>query len=165
MASKERVIQILEEGHKPFTCPELLEKLELTETDSESLMKLLQEMAADGSISLLNLEEKNSQNNYYLVTYEKLDKPAEKGAVTDPYVSFSDAELFKMQSDLIFKLNALKRERLTYSNEGQKKQKIMKLHLYNDLKDVCQLVLGKLSEIEKKTIAELHEELNIDLNE
>lgn len=81
----------------------------------------------------MNLEEKDSQNAFYRITYEKLDKPAEKNAA-DPYASLSDAELFKMQSDLIFKLNALKRERLSYSNEGQKKQKIMKLHLYNDLK-------------------------------
>ncbi len=81
----------------------------------------------------MKLEEKDSQNGFYKITYEKIDKPVEKAAV-DPYASFSDAELFKMQSDLIFKLNSLKRERQSFSNEGQKKQKIMKLHLYNDLK-------------------------------
>lgn len=50
MDTRERVIQILQEGQKPFTCSELLEKLGLQETDSETLMPLLNEMAAEGSM-------------------------------------------------------------------------------------------------------------------
>ena len=50
MDLKERVIQILHEGQKPFILPELLEKAGLKEAESEELQKLLKEIEAEGSM-------------------------------------------------------------------------------------------------------------------
>ncbi|XP_037811146.1 DNA repair protein SWI5 homolog [Lucilia sericata] len=49
---------------------------------------------------------------------------------------------------------------------AERKQEIMNLlHEFNDVKDAAQIVIGKLANMQGKTIKELHLEYNLPLNE
>ncbi|KAI8118481.1 hypothetical protein FF38_12277 [Lucilia cuprina] len=49
---------------------------------------------------------------------------------------------------------------------AERKKEIMKLlHEFNDVKDAAQIVIGKLANMQGKTIKELHLEYNLPLNE
>ena len=50
-------------------------------------------------------------------------------------------------------------------NEKNSKESLNKVHEYNDIKDIGQMLLGKLGQLENKTIMELYDEYNIDLND
>ena len=84
---------------------------------------------------MIDIEEKDSQCSFYRIKYEECQE-GEEAASTNELANYTSAELFKMQSDLIFALNDLKKEKQIILSDPLKKQKIAKLHLYNDLKVV-----------------------------
>ena len=50
-------------------------------------------------------------------------------------------------------------------NEKNGKESLDKVHEYNDIKDIGQMLLGRLGQLENKTIQELYGEYNIDMND
>ena len=50
-------------------------------------------------------------------------------------------------------------------NERNSKESLNKVHEYNDIKDIGQMLLGRLGQLENKTIQQLYEEYNIDVND
>lgn len=50
MELKERVIQIVAKENKPLTCTELLERLELENTERDKVMAVLNEMSEEHAV-------------------------------------------------------------------------------------------------------------------
>eukprot|EP00475_Leptophrys_vorax_P028015 TRINITY_DN4021_c0_g1_i1.p1 TRINITY_DN4021_c0_g1~~TRINITY_DN4021_c0_g1_i1.p1 ORF type:complete len:102 (-),score=39.12 TRINITY_DN4021_c0_g1_i1:214-519(-) len=48
---------------------------------------------------------------------------------------------------------------------NQNKEWIRKLHKYNDVKDMCQMLLGKLAVVEKCTLKDLYQRYDLELED
>jgi len=46
-------------------------------------------------------------------------------------------------------------------SESEVDEHIERLHLYNDVKDLAQMVIGKLAELEEVSVGSLHEEFEV----
>lgn len=72
------------------------------------------------------------------------------------------ANLIKEEIELDKDINALKEK--GFKTE-ELKGHIDRLHRYNDVKDAAQLVLGRLAEIERVTLKEMHKKYNVPSDE
>jgi len=56
-------------------------------------------------------------------------------------------------------------EDLARSNKGRNDSHIDKLHEYNDLKDACQAVFGRLAELDQVTVSDIYKRYDVDIND
>ncbi len=62
-------------------------------------------------------------------------------------------------------LEEVKREIADNYSEGELQEHIEKLHQYNEVKDMGQLLLGKLAEVEGTTTTALYDQFGLELND
>jgi DNA replication protein DnaD len=108
-------------------------------------------------VKLLDANEKENFCNY-TAKFSKEDSSDTQSEENN----MTDEELTRHYQGLILKLNKLKDEKKKLDESEAKKKFIKTLHEYNELKDTCQVVLGKIAELQNRTITELHDEYGLN---
>ncbi|ELP84626.1 hypothetical protein EIN_172710 [Entamoeba invadens IP1] len=132
-----KVLRVLEKS--PSTVSEIITA---TELDKEKVITILSHLGTEGITS----KKKISDEEFY---YSRV-VPAQ-------------SEIDKMKAEII-ELNKSFFESSAKISDFEKtsKNSLEKVHLYNDTKDVGQMLLGKLGQLEGKTIHELYDDYGLD---
>ena len=129
--------------------PQTLHQLQSQTTlPIETLKIILDELHRNNVIQNILI----SEDMYYYPTH-----------VTENYNTEMNEEEINQIMQLHFEILQLQKE--IEINERNGKESLNKVHEYNDIKDIGQMLIGKLGQLENKTIMELYEEYNIDLND
>ncbi|OMJ26569.1 DNA repair protein SWI5-like protein [Smittium culicis] len=97
-------------------------------------------------------------------TKARTSRPISKSTAPDLYALEAEIEQLKAELDTLKTEHALVAEKWGYPVQDAQtvvKNHIEHLHLYNETKDAAQLILGKLAEIQGKSIKQIHAEFNI----
>lgn len=82
--------------------------------------------------------------------------------LTSPNPKASKSQLISLYKELQQQLDLVEAP----TTSAERKQEIMNLlHEFNEVKDAAQIVIGKLANLEGKTIKQMHLEYNLPLNE
>lgn len=82
--------------------------------------------------------------------------------LTSPSPKASKSQLISLYKELQQQLDLVEAP----TTSAERKQEIMNLlHEFNEVKDAAQIVIGKLANLEGKTIKQMHLEYNLPLNE
>jgi len=77
------------------------------------------------------------------------------------YINWTDLDTLRL------KIDALKQDLQSQSssNADTKAVLIKRLHTYNDIKDFCQFLMGRLAQMQQTTVASLYDKFGLDTDD
>ena len=142
------VLQTIQNEPKTFTFIQ-----QETQIEKEILKIILDELHRNNVIQNILIQE----DQYFLMMNYSIH--SNENTKENEMIEEEKNEILQLHKEIL-ELN-----RKIEMNEKNSKESLNKVHEYNDIKDIGQMLLGKLGQLENKTIMELYDEYNIDLND
>merc|ERR1712135_8514 len=142
-----------------------------TENESDQLPKEGEKNSVEDHLDKINdLEWKNFDKIKELKRLLSTSEQAEPVALSSKDVenSTEDEGQQQMLEEKLQRLQAIEAELDEEINKRTKKdtdRHIDKLHEYNDLKDACQTIFGRLAELDQVTVKEIYERYDLNLDD
>ena len=150
---EQQILQVLQSlQHQPQTFSSLLQS---TQIEKETLKIILEELDRNNVIYNILF----SDEMYFLTSHYPQTNEIQNETYQQKQMEEEQQEILQLHKDILELTKQIE------MNERNSKESLNKVHEYNDIKDIGQMLLGKLGQLENKTIMELYEEYNIDLND
>jgi len=162
-----QILDFLNTTSIPVTLTDLCTHFKVDKADSTKLTTMITDLETANLLETLQFpkEEGTKYKLTYTVKSITSDKPQAEVENKEPdYTQMTDEELDKLYKSLLLSFYKVKEKKYSVENSDIKKKKIKKLHEYNEIKDACQTVLGKMARLKGKTISTLHEEYELDVS-